>query len=95
MKSKNALRLWPWMTRLTIKDKDGLLKRLHPDDPFAWAQKEFISEVEWQHNHDQPIRIIVLKGRQIGISTATEALLFLWGLLVVAVLLLILGGFFL
>lgn len=66
------------MTRLTIKDKDGRLKNLSPDDPFAWAQKEFISEVEWQHNHEQPIRIIVLKGRQIGISTATEALLFLW-----------------
>ena len=66
------------MTRLTIKDKDSKLKTLHPEDPFAWAQKEFIQEIEHQHNAGQPIRIIVLKGRQLGISTATQALLFTW-----------------
>ena len=73
-----ALHLWPWMTELTIKDKDSKLRNLNPDDPFAWAQKEFISEVEYQHNQGKPIRIIVLKGRQVGISTITQALLFLW-----------------
>ena len=72
------LRLWPWMTRLTIKDKDSKLRCLSPDDPFAWAQREFINEVEYQHNQGKPIRIIVLKGRQLGISTITEGLLFLW-----------------
>lgn len=68
------------MTQLTIKDKDAKLKRLDPDaeDGFPWAQKEFIKEVEFQHNTGKPIRIIVLKGRQVGISTVTEALLFLW-----------------
>lgn len=66
------------MTRLTIKDKDAKLKRLHPDDDFAWAQREFVQEVEAQHNSGKPIRVIVLKGRQVGISTVTEALLFLW-----------------
>lgn len=66
------------MTKLTIKDKDAKLKRLHPDDDFAWAQREFVKQVEYQHNTGKPIRIIVLKGRQVGISTATEALLFLW-----------------
>ena len=66
------------MSRLTIKDKDARLKTLHPQDDFAWAQREFVKQVEYQHNTGQPIRIIVLKGRQVGISTATEALLFLW-----------------
>jgi Terminase RNaseH-like domain len=66
------------MTRLTIKDKDSKLRPLSPDDPFAWAQREFIKEVEYQHNQGKPIRIIVLKGRQLGISTVTEGLLFTW-----------------
>lgn len=66
------------MTKLTIKDKDAKLKKLHPEDDFSWAQNEFIKQVEFQHNNGQPIRIIVLKGRQVGISTVTEALLFLW-----------------
>ncbi|MGB9030404.1 MAG: hypothetical protein WCC27_09810, partial [Acidobacteriaceae bacterium] len=72
------LHLWPWMSRLTIKDKDSHLKTLHPKDDFAWAQNEFIKQVEFQHNTGQPVRIIVLKGRQVGISTITEGLLFLW-----------------
>ncbi|MDA4120188.1 MAG: hypothetical protein OK436_06330, partial [Thaumarchaeota archaeon] len=66
------------MSRLTIKDKDAKLKKLSPEDDFAWAQREFVKQVEYQHNHGEPIRIIVLKGRQVGISTVTEALLFLW-----------------
>jgi hypothetical protein len=66
------------MTRLTIKDKDSKLKNLSPNDPFAWAQKEFIQEVEHLHNDGKPIRIIVLKGRQLGISTVTQGLLFTW-----------------
>ncbi len=72
------LHLWPWMSRLTIKDKDSHLKTLHPKDDFAWAQNEFIKQVEFQHKTGQPVRIIVLKGRQDGISTITEGLLFLW-----------------
>lgn len=67
------------MQQLTIKDKDAKLKRLHPDDDFAWAQREFVKQVEYQHNTGQPIRIIILKGRQVGMSTVTQALLFLWG----------------
>ena len=67
------------MSRLTIKDKDARLKKLNAADDFAWAQREFIKQVEFQHNTDQPVRIIVLKGRQVGISTVTEGLLFLWG----------------
>ena len=76
--SRKRLHLWPWMSQLTIKDKDAKLKTLNENDDFAWAQREFIKQVEYQHNTGQPIRIIVLKGRQLGLSTATEALLFLW-----------------
>ena len=67
------------MSRLTIKDKDARLKQAQRADDFAWAQREFVKQVEYQHNTGQPVRIIVLKGRQVGISTVTEALLFLWG----------------
>ena len=34
--------------------------------------------MERQYNTGKPIRIIILKGRQMGLSTATEALLFVW-----------------
>ena len=66
------------MNGLTIKDKKGRLLKLNQGDDFAWAQREFVKTVEYQHNTGQPIRIIILKGRQLGLSTATEALLFLW-----------------
>jgi hypothetical protein len=66
------------MNQLTIKDKDAKLHRLNENDVFGWAQREFVKQVEYQHNHGEPVRIIVLKGRQLGLSTATEALLFLW-----------------
>lgn len=66
------------MSSLTIKDKEGKLRTLNEHDDFAWAQREFVKQVQYQHNTGKPIRIIVLKGRQVGISTATEALLFLW-----------------
>ena len=66
------------MNGLMIKDKDGKLTKLNEDDDFAGAQREFVKHIEFQHNTGRPIRIIVLKGRQVGLSTATEAFLFLW-----------------
>lgn len=45
---------------------------------WGWAQRPFIAEIERQYNAGKPVRIIVLKARQLGISTATEAVLFLW-----------------
>lgn len=45
---------------------------------FGWAQRVFCAEVERQYNSGRPVRIIVLKARQLGISTATEAILFWW-----------------
>lgn len=77
-KPKKLLNLWPWLSRVSIKDKDAKLDRFDLAGEFAWAQRIFVREVERQYNAGQPIRIIVLKGRQLGISTVTEALLFNW-----------------
>jgi hypothetical protein len=76
-----ALDLWPLLEKLPIKPKTGKIKPLRRDDPFAWAQRQFVAEVERQYNAGLPVRIIVLKGRQVGLSTVTEAILFLWAFL--------------
>ena len=73
-----ALDLWPLLERLTIRTKSAKLVRLTRNSPFAWAQREFVKEVEWQYNHTLPVRIAILKGRQLGVSTLSEAILFLW-----------------
>lgn len=78
VRPKKKLALFPWMAQLTIKDKDARLAKLDLTGEFGWAQRMFIREVERQYNEGKPIRIIVLKGRQLGISTATEGLLFNW-----------------
>ncbi len=72
------LDLWPMLETLTIKTKGAKLKKLNRNDAFAWAQREVVSEIERQYNAGEPVRIIVLKGRQLGLSTLTEAVLFLW-----------------
>lgn len=72
------MKLTPWMHRLTIQKKDLQVEPLDLDAPFAWAQKQLVAEIERQYNLGLPVRIIVLKGRQIGISTASEGVLFNW-----------------
>jgi hypothetical protein len=48
---------------------------------FAWAQRGFCDEIERQYNNGDPVRILVLKARQLGISTAAEGVLFHWSFL--------------
>jgi len=72
------LDLWPLLEQLTFKTKSAKLVKFDRNAPFAWAQRQFVAEVERQYNAGLPVRIIVLKGRQIGISTVTEAILFIW-----------------
>ena len=43
-----------------------------------WAQQEFLAEMQRQYEARKLIRCIVLKARQLGISTLTEAVMFLW-----------------
>lgn len=75
------LQLAPLLGQLTIKTKDLRLKRLdiaNEADEFAWAQRRLCHEIERQYNAGLPVRILVLKARQLGISTATEGVMFHW-----------------
>lgn len=75
-----ALNLRPLLSELTIKTKsigEGMVK-FPFDGNYAWAQIPFLEEIEKQYNAGKPVRIIVLKARQLGISTATEGVLFNW-----------------
>ena len=76
-----ALDLWPLLEQLEIRTKNAKIKKLNRNDSFGWAQREFVAEVERQYNAGEPVRIIVLKGRQLGLSTVTEAILFIWAFL--------------
>jgi len=70
-------------------DFDPLVRQLHirtqvPSvEPFVpnWAQSEVIEAVNRQYAARKPVRLVVLKARQLGISTVTEALLFWWSFL--------------
>lgn len=72
------LSLRPLTERLTIQKKDLKVEPIDLADPFAWAQLALLKEIERQYNLGLPVRIIVLKGRQLGISTCTEGTLFNW-----------------
>src|SRR5215467_1823713 len=78
------LKLQPLLNQLSIKTKIPDIRPLDLNyiDPkhgdLGWAQRPFIREIERQYNSGLPVRIITLKARQLGISTATEAVLFLW-----------------
>jgi hypothetical protein len=65
--------LLPLINRLSILDKNFTIVPLEPN----WAQREFLQSYQEQVELNKPVRIIVLKARQLGISTITEALLFL------------------
>lgn len=80
------LKLKPLLSELTIKTTTNDLRKFDLDyvdpDPtigdWGWAQREFTEEVERQYNDGLPVRIITLKSRQLGISTLSEAIMFLW-----------------
>ena len=79
----------PFLDELSIKTTTTEVRKfdLNYVDPdptigdWGWAQRPFIAEIERQYNAHKPVRIIVLKARQLGISTASEAVLFLWSCL--------------
>lgn len=55
-----------------IKTKEGKLTSLN----FNYPQNVFYNAIKKQAQDNKPIRVIVLKARQEGISTATESLIF-------------------
>lgn len=73
------LSLAPLLSTLTIETKELTTTRFPIYSEFAWAQRKFLAEIERQYNSGKPVRIVVLKARQLGISTAMEAVLFWWG----------------
>lgn len=76
------LKLAPLLSELKIKTKDlGIINLDVEHGDFAWSQGPYIEEIETQYNAGKPVRIIVLKARQLGISTATEGVLFWWNFL--------------
>lgn len=74
------LDLAPLLAPLTIQTKRATYSKLDisSNSEFAWAQRKFVHEIERQYNLGLPVRIIVLKARQLGISTATAGVLFNW-----------------
>ena len=68
------MNLTPALEQLSIIDTRAHLI------PFRlnWAQQEYLAEVQRQYERRKLIRIIVLKARQLGVSTLTEAVAFLW-----------------
>jgi hypothetical protein len=66
----------PLVETLHVRDKDriGLVSPLRMN----WAQRELVDVVNRQYNERKPVRLIVLKARQLGISTISEALMFWW-----------------
>jgi len=59
---------------LWIKNKDAKIVRFVPNI----AQRALIDYVLWCIQHGVPIRVIILKARQMGLSTAVEAIIYWW-----------------
>lgn len=73
------LNLWPLLEQLKVRNKQAQLVNLsRTQGAYAWVQGPIVAEVERQYNAGKPVRIIILKARQLGCSTITEAILFLW-----------------
>lgn len=66
------MNLRPLLNDLSIVNKRGLTEKFQ----LNWAQEEYLAEVHKQWNKGRPVRIIVLKARQLGISTVTQGILF-------------------
>jgi hypothetical protein len=72
------LHLDTYLTKLSILDKDAQLCRFPIDSDFAWAQRRVCAEVEKQYNAGGPVRLVILKARQLGITTVTGGIIFNW-----------------
>jgi len=64
----------PFVSRLSIRTKQQTVEVLKPN----WAQSQVLDAVNTQYSQRKPVRVIVLKARQLGISTISEALMFAW-----------------
>lgn len=74
------MNLLPIISELKIVTKEGTVAKL--GDVMNYAQIELIETVEAQMAAGKPTRIIVLKARQIGMSTIIEAIVFVMAMFV-------------
>jgi hypothetical protein len=65
------------MVSIRTKDMDVAPINLETGD-FAWCQGAVVDEVIRQYNLGLPVRIIILKARQLGLSTVSAAIVFNW-----------------
>lgn len=81
------LQLRPLLQQLTIQTKKlqvvkfpiGITTGEYSE--FAWAQSQFVDDVERQYNAGKPVRTIILKARQLGMSTAAAGIVYNWAFL--------------
>lgn len=66
------MKLREFFKSLSIVDKTGAQIPFQPN----WAQEQLTAQVEADYREGRPTRIIVLKARQLGVSTWSEATLF-------------------
>src|SRR5574344_1663321 len=59
-------------TYIKIRDKEGKVISLELNEP----QLKYYNVIKRLHEQNKPIRIIILKARQMGFSTETEAVIF-------------------
>lgn len=64
----------PSIRQLSIVDKSGREAKLK--DVINWAQIQTVHAVERRMNAGLPVRAVVLKARQLGLSTIIEAIMF-------------------
>lgn len=67
-----GLNLDPWLRQLQITDKRGNTAYLDPN--WTPAQRQVVDEVTAAYDENRPCRLIVLKARQLGISTISEGI---------------------
>lgn len=72
--------LTPMIENLIIVDKDGRTIRF--GDVMLPPQRKVIEKVNYALNHRLPFRCIILKARQIGISTVIEAIIFVLSMMI-------------
>lgn len=72
--------LLPLVARLSIVDKGAQVRRF--GQVMNWPQRHLINHVTRNLRNGRPTRVIILKARQLGISTDTEAIQFALSMLV-------------
>jgi len=74
------IQLKPLVYQLKIQTKDRRIARI--GDVINWAQEDLLNEIETQINENNgSIRVIILKARQMGLSTIVEAVIFVLSVL--------------